>query len=97
MKIKKLNEFNLNENISDIFKIEYTYEKMVISSLTDIVRESRRISEKDFKNCDIVIDEVKRLVQNDEDIKKLIKQFENENKRVDFCAETIYDMVYNKN
>lgn len=97
MKIKKLNEFNLNENISDIFKIEYTYEKKVISSLTDIVRESRRISEKDFKNYDIVIDEIKRLVQNDEGIKKLIKQFENENKRVDFCAETIYDMVYNKN
>lgn len=97
MKIKKLNEFNLNENILDIFKIEYTYEKMVISSLTDIVRESRRISEKDFKNYDIVIDEVKKLVQNDENIKKLIKQFENENKRVDFCAETIYDMVYNKN
>lgn len=97
MIIKKLNEFNLNENISDIFKIEYTYEKKVISSLTDIVRESRRISEKDFKNYDIVIDEIKRLVQNDEGIKKLIKQFENENKRVDFCAETIYDMVYNKN
>lgn len=97
MIIKKLNEFNVNESISDIFKIEYTYEKKVISSLTDIVRESRRISEKDFKNYDIVIDEIKRLVQNDEGIKKLIKQFENENKRVDFCAETIYDMVYNKN
>lgn len=97
MIIKKLNEFNVNESISDIFKIEYTYEKKVVSSLTDIVRESRRISEKDFKNYDIVIDEVKRLVQNDEGIKKLIKQFENENKRVDFCAETIYDMVYNKN
>jgi len=80
MKILKVNE--------SLFKYDNSYKRLVKDSLYSIIANEYNISEKNFKAYDYLIRICEKLINEN---LNLIKAFENENKRYDFCAETIYN------
>lgn len=92
MKIKKFNE--LNESIDSIFNYKPSYLKNVISNIIEIVREENRVSEKDFKRYDDIIESTKLSVHNNQDILKNIEEHEKLGYRKKYSAEIIYDKFF---
>lgn len=90
--IKKYSEY-INESISSIFDIKYTYTDMVRSKLVDIMMQINRISEKSFKQVDDLVATIKDLVSGNDEVKAIIKNCESEDKRTQLCAELIYDQI----
>lgn len=92
MKIKRVNEFKLNEEISyeQLGMTAPTYSDNVRSHIHYILSNERGISEKDFRRSDELTSEIKEIVKND-DIIDIISEFEQNGKRKEYCAETIYD------
>lgn len=91
MKIKKFNEYQLNESIFDIFKKDDTYSNQVKSSLHHIIESVDGISEKYFKGQDKIIEFTKNFI-TDDNIKSIILEFENKNERSEYCAEYLYSL-----
>jgi hypothetical protein len=87
--IKKFHQ--LNENISDIFNIEYSYKDKVRNSLYNIIENEHKISEKDFKRIDNMMKIIKDLFEKNEFIKTTVEEFKN--KRSEYAAEYIYDIL----
>lgn len=93
--MKKYNQF-INESINDIFNKKYTYTDRVKDDLIGILMEVQRISEKDFKKIDNIVELVKNYL-SENDIKNIILDCEQNNKRPRLCAELIYnDIIKNK-
>lgn len=93
--MKKYNQF-INESIGDIFNRKYTYSDRVKDDLIGILMEVQRISEKDFKKIDNIVELVKNYI-SENDIKNIILDCEQNNKRSRLCAELIYnDIIKNK-
>lgn len=100
MKIKKFNEYSLNESfrddmedmsLSDMMKHKSSYKDSVASNLTTIITNERGISEKSFKLYDDVIDEVEKFYEsNKEELDELLDLFEVNDWRQSYCAEKIY-------
>jgi len=88
MKIKRFNE--LNESLNSIFNYKPSYLKDVISNIIEIVREENKISEKDFKKYDDIIESTKLSVHNNQDILKDIEEHEKLGYRKKYSAEIIY-------
>ena len=88
MKIKRFNQ--LNENISDIFNYNPTYLDKVISHITEIIRETNKISEKDFKRYDDIIKSTKLSINSNQDITDMISEHEILKYRYQYSAEKIY-------
>jgi len=92
MKIKRFNQ--LNENTSDIFNYNPTYLDKVISYITEIIRETNRISEKDFKRYDDIIQSTKLAINNNKEINNIILDHEKMDYRCNYSAEIIYDRFF---
>lgn len=93
--MKKYNQF-INESINDIFNIKYTYTDRVKDDLIGILMDIERISEKDFKKIDNIVELVKNYLSENE-VKSIISECEQNNKRSRLCAELIYnDIIKNK-
>lgn len=89
MKIKKFDE--LNESSSDILNYKTpTYLDRVISHVTEIIRETNKISEKDFKRYDDIIKSTKLTINNNKEISQLVSIHENLKYRYKYSAEIIY-------
>ena len=66
-----------------------TFEEMVESSLTDIIRDELHISEKNFKNFDRAMAASTALI-SDSKIASVITEGKNQKKRYQLIAEEIY-------
>lgn len=100
MKIRRINEF-LNESFKDdlkgfsidkILKHTDTYKSKVRNCLYQIVMDEQSISEKNFTKLDkLSINLEKFYEENQQELDKIIKYFEDTEKRAEYCAEKIYD------
>lgn len=86
-----------NLGYTDFFGNEVTHEqalrKNIIDGLVHIIMDEREISEKAFKSVDEVREEVENKVDNP--MLEQVEQFLNENKRMKYICEIIYDDLYN--
>jgi hypothetical protein len=94
--LKKFSNY-VNESISDIFTVTYTYTDKVRSSLTDIIMDENRISEKDFKRVDVVLANAKELFKTNDTVKQIIEEGEKEGKRHKYVAEEIFHKIIKNN
>lgn len=93
--IQKFDNF-ISESLSSIFNKEYTYKDKVASSLVNILMDVNGISEKSFSQVDNLIANVKDVLSNNQKAIEIILAYESDDKRPDFCAEMIYDMLLRK-
>jgi len=68
---------------------QYGYK--VKQDLLDILCDVKRISEKDFKRIDDVQEMIDLVFEYNPEIDEIIKRYDQQNKRVSYCAEHIYD------
>jgi hypothetical protein len=102
MKVQRLNEYYKEEETyridEGIFNIKPpTYKERVISCLIHLMMEEQQVSEKDFKRTDSLIDEIKNFFVDNDRVNNVIKEFEEEGRRVNYCAEFIYDAMIKNN
>jgi hypothetical protein len=103
--IKKFNDFNINESYKPATEFEinkfgfnipvYNYVDEVFDALMNILMTTKGISEKSFK----LIDDTKKYVEsyfdNNQDILLDIDEYQQGNKRPQYCAEYLYDKHFN--
>ena len=105
MKIKKFNDFSLNErykvpkinNISDVFNLPYTYIDKVFDNLQNILMEVHQVSEKSFTQLDQLKNYLELYFDNNQEILLKIDKLRNENKREKFIAEILYYEYFQNN
>lgn len=73
----------------DIFNQKHTYGDKVKDSLVNIIMNEEGISEKSFGLVDEAINKAKFLIKSEE-IQNLIKESEVDDKRAEYCAESIF-------
>lgn len=97
MIIKKFNDmiFENKHPLEDLFNREYKYIDSVKSNLIDIITREHGISEKYFKGVDFVMELVDEILLSDI-IKEDINEFEQDEKRSNYCAEMIYHTLKDK-
>lgn len=99
MKVHKINEYYKEEESLTIneglFKTP-TYKEKVFSSLIHLIMDDKGISEKSFDEIDRLTDNLREYFK-DVKVDNVVKEFEEEGRRENFCAEFIYDaMIKNK-
>ena len=98
MKIRKFTQ--INESFKDdksglslpqLMNFESTYKGRVRNSLYEIVCQEERISEKDFRKLDYLMDYLEKYYeQNQENIDEIINYYEEHQLRTQYCAERLY-------
>lgn len=73
-----------------------TYSDKVKSSIIDIISNVKGISEKDFTTYDTLKERVEKELYHNDDVIEIINNFEEDEKRINYCAEHIYE-TYIKN
>lgn len=102
MIIKKFEQYNINENMGykTIFGKEVSHDeslqKLIRDNIIQIIMDERGISEKAFKSYDEVIDEVKKLCDNNSEIYEKAEKYYQKGKRLKLLAEECYDKYYKK-
>lgn len=102
MIIKKFEQYNINENMGykTIFGKEVSHDeslqKLIRDNIIQIIMDERGISEKAFKSYDEVIDEVKKLCDNNSEIYEKAEEYYQKGKRLKLLAEECYDKYYKK-
>lgn len=81
-------------NIFDMFK-EKIYKEKVLDNIIYISQEEKGISEKSFKLLDELIEKVKIVFNDIENIDEIVNDFEMNECRVKFAAEFIYYQIKN--
>lgn len=76
--------------LNNVFNKQYTYAELVLDHLIDILCQVNGISEKDFKKIDDTVNYAKSLMDNNEEIDDIMKEFENDKKRYQYCAERLF-------
>jgi len=80
------------EKIIEAFGSKLTqYGYKVKRDLLDIICNEKRISEKDFKRIDVVQEMIDLVFEYNPEIDEIIKRYDQQNKRISYCAEHIYD------
>lgn len=97
--LKNFDEY-LNESLeyTDFFGKKVSHEEALQQrlrdNLSDIIATENKVSEKSFKQYDQIIENVKNVCENNKDIYLLANKFYNKNKRLEYCAEKIYDKYF---
>jgi hypothetical protein len=68
------------------------YTERVSSKLIDIVAEEKQVSEKAHNAYGQIMNNVKELVHH-HDTQNIIREFANQSKRPQFCAEHLFDKL----
>ena len=95
--IKRFDEYMINESTDLSYKSFFgkeishkkALEERIKSSIVDIMMNEKGVSEKSFKQVDDIISDVNNIINDD-----LLNECEllfNDNKRINFIAEIIYD------
>jgi len=71
---------------------ENNYHRKVMSSLHNILEETKGISEKDFSGQEELVRLSEGIVR-DPNVDLIIQRFENDNLRPSYCAECIYSRL----
>jgi hypothetical protein len=99
--IKQFNEYYvLNEDLgyTDFFQKKISHKQALETSIRDlitmIITTEKGISEKSFQKYDQIIEKVKNICENNLEIYDIAQEFYENNKRLEFAAESIYDKFF---
>lgn len=99
----KLFTQHISENLSytDIFGKIHTHDEVlkqnVIDRITQIIIDELGLSEKNFKQYDIVSSYVKNIFENETELYDEAVDYYNNEKRIELFAEIIYDKYFRQN
>lgn len=98
---KRMQE-SLNENMAyiDFFGKKVSHQealqKRVRDSITQIIMDERGISEKAFSSVDDVMEEVKRVCDENPEIYEIAQEFYDNGKRFEYLAEQMYELYFKR-
>lgn len=99
--MKKFSQINENNNVRDLSYKSFFGKKVnhldalkerVISSLVEIIREEKKVSEKSFKEYDEIINFVEDRFNND--MLERSSVLFNKGKRISYISEILYDELF---
>jgi len=101
-KLKLVNE-SLNENMSYTSFLgkevshDEALQKSIRDSITHVITDERKISEKAFEAYDSVMEEVKNMCLANPEIYKQAEEYYKEGKRLSLLAEEVYEKYFKSN